>query len=1084
VTAHTATAAPVLVAPLDQAARERIRFAHDHTLFVEAGAGTGKTAALVARVVELIATGTLPGLDRLAAITFTENAAAELRDRVRAGLERVAGVGADLDREYDLGERERCRAALRRFDDATITTLHGFAAGVLQLYPLEAGLPPGFTVRDAIQARLASLEAWSGFLDLLLADERVEAHLLAALTLGMSPSRLREIAEGFSGSWDLLAHRPFQACPMPPIDATEILRPLAQAAGFADRGPDGDRLTTWLRDYARPHAEDLASLTDPVDIVDAIAQLTVVKKAGNKKAWERVGLSKDQVAGLLAECDAARQTLLDEVARAVTQTLCARLQDHVLERAAERQQAGELEFHDLLVLTRNLLRDDPEVRTTLHHQYPVILIDEFQDTDPLQVEIACLIAAEPVWPGPGGVVSAGPGPAGVVSDRWQDLAGRVPAGRLFFVGDPKQSIYRFRRADVGTYLKAGRRFSPAPTRLAVNFRSVPQVIRAVNTVFDQLMAAADASVPDQIGYVPLTAHRSDPDHPAVRLLGGPCDGRAEDLRDREARQIAATIRDAKADRWPVHDDRGQGDVLGWRPASYQDMAILLPTRRPLPALAAALEALDIPYRIESRSLVWATDTVRDLITLLQAVDDPTDEVAIVSALRHPGLACSDVDLATWRAAGGGWDYRESAPVYVAPDHPVAAGMATLARYHEVRLLLPANDLVDRIIRELRLVELTTPHRRPRDHWRRLRFLCDQARACCDAGRSDLGSFVTWARDQINADADAVETVVPEPDDDAVRILTIHAAKGLEFPITILAGLGSNGRIPSNLLWNDGVPQVRLNAALTTPEFTAQASVDQGADRTEALRLLYVAMTRARDHLVVGCYHKPSRGTPTHAQRVWDILSTRPDLVTVHPGQTSESPQTPENLQTPASGQTPEERGEGPAVVPSPPPPAPVPRVDMAASDREQFLADRATLLDRVREQVATSPSALAALTHPTPALAPPDAPRLRPGRPDPANTVWAGEGPRLGGTPNHGTARPRPRHPRGDHHPSSAGSRRTPGRRPSRRNRSPGARHSADGGPRRGGDDRTVLAGDLRGRTARTPVRRGLRRPAGRNRLR
>ena len=219
----------------------------------------------------------------------------------------------------------------------------------------------------------------------------------------------------------------------------------------------------------------------------------------------------------------------------------------------------------------------------------------------------------------------------------------------------------------------------------------------------------------------------------------------------------------------------------------------------------------------------------------------------MAALRHHGLACSDVDLADWAAAGGRWSYlAPHLPDGDPADHPVAAGMAALATWHDLRWWLPVNQLVDRIVRELRLVELTAELRRPRDHWRRLRFVVDQARAFCDAGGSGLSEFVAWAVDQIESEADVLETVVPEPDDDAVRILTVHGSKGLEFPVTILAGLGVAPRSGAEVLWGGQRPEVRLKpASLETEGYAAQQADEKALDQAESVRLLYVAMTRAQ-----------------------------------------------------------------------------------------------------------------------------------------------------------------------------------------------------------------------------------------------
>jgi len=184
---------------LDGDARDAVEHALDRNLFVEAGAGTGKTTVLVARVVRLVATGRLADTAGLVAITFTEAAAAELRDRIRAALERAA-----VDDRLPAEERDRCLAAARTIDDATITTLHGFAQRILAEHPMAAGLPPAFEVEDEIPAELDFLARWGTFVDDLLADPALEDDLRAAVTVGLPFWRLQELARLLHDRWDRL----------------------------------------------------------------------------------------------------------------------------------------------------------------------------------------------------------------------------------------------------------------------------------------------------------------------------------------------------------------------------------------------------------------------------------------------------------------------------------------------------------------------------------------------------------------------------------------------------------------------------------------------------------------------------------------------------------------------------------------------------------------------------------------------------------------------------------------------------------------------------------------------------------------
>jgi ATP-dependent helicase/nuclease subunit A len=844
---------------LDQEARDRIVGAHDANLFVDAGAGSGKTKQLVDRVVSMVACRYLKSVSGLAAITFTENAATELRTRIREALETASSAtgssatGSSATGSSATGssansrtaqEQARCSLALTELDDAAITTLHGFAARLLADAPMEAGLPPGFRVQDAIRASIDSDAWWRCLLDDWYGDETLADVWRAGLTLDLNPAFLKEVLASFDGNWDLLAGRPIAMQPMPALNAEALLRPLRRLVAYAGgKGPGADRLTDRIDRVLTPLLREASAESDPLQVL-AVLRGTPLKDAGNAGAWTKAGLDKATACAFLGEARAAVDAQLTACRAAVTTTLAERLRQAVLGHAAARRDRGELWFHDLLVYAVRLLRDDNEVRAAVGERWPVICVDEFQDTDPLQVELVHLIA-------------------GLDEGSWAEAA--IEGGRLFFVGDPKQSIYRFRRAEVGLFAQVRDRYDGGRLTLFQNFRSRPGVLQVINELFGRLLSDDPAT-----GYDPLHAARQavagDPG-PDVLLVGGPSAQRISEIREAEADHIASTLARARGS-WLTG-----GTPETSHPASFGDMAILVPARTSLGQLEDALGRYAVPYRIMSRSLIWESDTVRDLITVLQAIDDPADPVALVAALRHSMFGCSDDDLVAWKLAGGTWRY-DTSPVRDAAESPVADAMAALRRYHDLRWWLPVNILLDRIIRERRAVELTAAHRRPRDHWRRLRFLTDQARMFLDNGGGGLTSFVRWALEQIDRAADAIETVTPERDDDAVAILTIHGSKGLEFPIVALTGINTPPLTRGQVIWPaDGPPEITLHKEFKTPGFTAAQQAEKVLDQQEQLRLLYVGMTRAEDHLIVSIHHHPPQhGRPdTHAMRLSQML---------------------------------------------------------------------------------------------------------------------------------------------------------------------------------------------------------------------
>lgn len=837
-----------MVEMTDEAARRIIVEQTEETIFVEAGAGTGKTTELVGRILALIRSG-VP-VSRIAAITFTEKAASELAERVRKRIEASEAAAETAE------QRAVFSAALKELDQAAIQTLHSFARRLLSLYPLEAGLPPRIALRDDVEASLAFDDRWARFRDRLLDDPETERVLLRGLTVGLRLRDLETVAESFNENWDRLENIALPAAAEPALNAERVIDPLRELTAWP-RPREADGLTRKI-DSLGPFMAAMRELgmtlrdrsgsersTVELDLLRLLARTPELTKSttgrggplGASKAWQDIESARN----LLKEAEQARSEMVESCRSWVLCELLPRLSGFVLEGAQERRRNGELEFHDLLVLARDLLRQRPDVRRALHERFPRILIDEFQDTDPLQVELAALLAH-----------SGEQGPA-----SWDQAA--TEAGRLFFVGDPKQSIYRFRRADIELFKRARGAFAARHVPLSKNFRCRPGIIDWVNLVCARLFDGF-GQFPDgrQADWIPLQPGRDTVKPPVVHVMGGPAEDEVlmPEVRRREAEAIAAAVLAARKDNWLGQNERG-------KTTRYADIAILLPTRTNSPAIERALAAAGVPVRIESRSLLFAAQEIRDLTNILAAIDDPTDDVAVLAALRSPAFAMQDGDLLEHVKAGGRWDYTRETPD--ASPECVRDAMASLLGFHEARWLLSIGALVERVIAERRMLELAISTSRPREAWRRLRFVSEQARALGDSGTvTSLRQFVHWLRTQASERVLIAEAVANEPDDDAVRILTVHASKGLEFPIVILAGLGIEPRQnrPSIAWAHDangretaGVHIGRYGTYFDTPGYEELWQNEKVHEALERDRLFYVAATRAKERLVVSLFHK-------------------------------------------------------------------------------------------------------------------------------------------------------------------------------------------------------------------------------------
>lgn len=860
----------------DQDARDRIARVHDQTLFVEAGAGSGKTSSLVSRVVNLVIAGA--DVTSIAAITFTEAAAAELRARVRQTLEDVEGGRATLHVVDTPAARERARMALEQLDRATVCTLHAFAQRLLLGAPVQAGLPPRIEVHDDISSALRFEDRWSRFERSLLDDPSMAVLMRTALSLGVGSDQLQRVAATLGQNWDLVEeseHTGLLAADRAvDVDPTDLPADewIAEWAWLADQSSeclaDDDALLAWIENEAVPTLGWLErNRHDPYVLLTIRGRKFSSPNKGRQANWPD-GFKKNYV----ERAKASIERFTDDVARVTDRVLTrlgAEIAQYTLDDAAARRSEGRLEFHDLLVLARQVLRTHQSVRTKYHRAFDHLLIDEFQDTDPLQVELAVRIAADP---------------AHDTEIPWDEVD--VAPGRLFFVGDPKQSIYRFRRADIDLFSRTAERYAAGHTSLNVNFRTTAPVLEFCNSVFDGLITEADDDAVDgrkriaQPPYVPLETSRpaipDDVGPPVVVLGDGIPHASAADARDAEAADVAAILRRAHDDAWSV--DPGSGP----RACRWSDMAILLPSRTSLSHLRTRLDDDGIPYRLESGTLVFGTTEITDLLSILRAIDDPGDAVSIVGALRSPAYGCGDDDLLRWVRDHGRCSYLSRAvrteDELIDADTPpgvVEAALADLRARNRSAPFQSVPEIVESVIRDRRLMELSLAGGRHRDVWRLYRVVVEHARQFADTEPGGLRSFLHWAALQRDDKVRATSPVIPEADVDAVRILTIHGSKGLEFGITAVSGLSSqdpNMATGATVQFRpSGGFDVRVKKGMETTRFESVRTLEETMDLHERIRLLYVALTRARDHLVVSAHHTERARKASHGGRLTERL---------------------------------------------------------------------------------------------------------------------------------------------------------------------------------------------------------------------
>ncbi len=825
--------------PSDRRVRDDIRTQLDANICVEAGAGTGKTTVLVDRIVEVLRREHA-AVAQLVVITFTEKAAAELASRVRRGLEDALRAAPDD------AERDCLAAAIRGLNHAHIETIHAFAASLLRERPVEALMDPGFDVLDELPAQLAFSAAWDAWLTDELAQEPPSPALLNILDLNLDFRYVREAAERLN------RHRyalPLRAYPAAPRDPKALLAALGEAA---IRLRELDRRVGAFEDPARQampeYIERLEQLLElgagSPALPHALASITFpATHLGNKQRWPRP-----------SDCDAAKAGMkfvkgaigeyVGALRSAATGDLVRWLEGFVRFFEQRRRRDGVADFDDLLLRARDLVRDAPEVRRYFQGKYRCILVDEFQDTDPVQAEMIVRLCAED-----GGEAD------------WR--AATLRAGALFVVGDPKQSIYRFRRADITMYDEVKRGLFHGERAIVQNFRSATPIIGWINDVFGRMITASQGVQP---AYVPLE-HQPAFEAGAVALVRGTVAASAKiaDVRSAEASALAGLIaREVNAGSWAVRGE-GNGDP---RPATWRDVGVLIPSRTELQIYEDAFARARIPYRHEGGRTFFLRQEVRELVAVLRAIDDPSDGVAAIAALRSAGFGCSDEDLFIHRSEGGRFDHAAPRRTGVAS---VTYALGTLHEFAEMRRTMALPDLVRAVLDRTRLVEFAMLQPHGDQVAANLLKMIDQARAFADAEGSGLRGFTRWLKDNVTRAADPragsggdeTDALISEDTDDVVRIMTVHAAKGLEFPVVVLANMcGERADLTNVIAVRDGAPGASLHMKLgkkddgfRTPGYD-EAEVTEDLHReAEEKRLLYVAATRAKDRLVVPFFDK-------------------------------------------------------------------------------------------------------------------------------------------------------------------------------------------------------------------------------------
>lgn len=833
----------------DRAARERIRTSLGESLFVEASAGTGKTTELIARIVAVLANG-LTTIDRIVAVTFTNKAAGELKLRLRQELDRARDpVSLEQKRIY-------IEHALEHLEEASIGTIHSFCAQMLRERPVEAVVDPAFEELSEQQSSRIFERAFRAWLERKLAEGAPGLRrALVRLAWRDSYDAASPIEQLQFAAWKLIEWRDHPAawCTKPFDREAEIdrlveqVQLIAEAATRCVRPNDNlvrslrpaQALATWIERSEAAGARDYDSLESR--LIKLIAEINRNPQKGSGRFAD--GIPREQVVE-------ARGHLLDQLQgfeqaadADLASVLRAEMWELVEEYDQRKRRAGKLDFVDLLLLARNLVRDNSEVRAYLQKRFTHIFIDEFQDTDPLQAEILLLLAADD--PGQNDWLKVAPKPA-----------------KLFVVGDPKQSVYKFRRADVVLYREirdAMEQRGVGIVQLTTSFRALRPIQQMVNAAFqtemqDDAESGQAAYAPLEGDIAPISGQPGIIALPAPRPYGSTRISRKAIDECLPETMIAFVEWLITESGWKVRDPENASQLA---PISSRHVCLLFRRftnfgRDITRDYVRSLEAREIPHLLVGSKSFHSREEVETLRAALTAIEWPEDELSVFATLRGSLFAIPDNLLLRFHhEIGRLHPFRKLEENLDPAFRPIAEALRLLADLTRARNRRPMADTVNA------LLEATRAHAgfalRPAGHQvlANVYRIADLARSFELSGGVSFRGFVEELAAQ-SEKSESAEAPVLEEGAEGVRLMTVHAAKGLEFPVVILADMTANIAAADPDRYVDARERLCATRLLRCApwELREHESEERLRERAEGVRIAYVAATRARDLLVV------------------------------------------------------------------------------------------------------------------------------------------------------------------------------------------------------------------------------------------
>lgn len=832
---------------------------------VTAGAGSGKTTVLVERYLKILREGNVKTPQEIVAITFTEKAAAEMKERI------IKELSAQETHE-GIEQRNSLQQLRQEMGSAHISTIHAFCSRILREFPFQADVPANFSIIQGIDQKLLLQQTIKNTLK-KIATDTADEHRAELTRLLQRYGGQQKLVDFFSaliqqrdvvtqllrkiyskpddteirGDWTHKVREELTSA----IDISDFIRCLKVLLQVA-KGRNAETVRALIQRLEalpeqNPNAPEALNLLQEIGSLITIQSGAIAKTnflgrgakttdieteievlvAAAKKIQAVPPMQTAPAAETDENGDAETQDITDDDFLIDTTRDLFKLYERILGAYQNTKLLqGKLDFSDLQIKTRDLLKNNEEIRRELVSRHKYYMIDEYQDTNELQYELVML------------------------------LTNGLKSANLFIVGDPKQSIYAFRGADVGVFKKTREKIvknGGLPISLAENFRSLATIIAFVNYFFERLMSP-ESENKFEVPYEPLTKARPTQADGSVEFLFGKKDEESAD----ESALIARHIKNMKLAREAVWVRENGKEVK--RSIKYGDVAILIRSRTHLPNIEHALLEAGIPYLTTGGIGFYQRQEIYDIWNYLNFLNKPAENhVSLVGVLRGPAFGISDTELYEISESSGGkkTDFWEKAQQYPEPSEQLRNAIDTLKRHSEIVHRLSVNQLILTIVNETGMIGTLKTGKQGQQRWANYQKLLELARNFdADEDKQTLTHFIEFLDTLIDEEPREGQAPI-ESTDHAVEIMTIHAAKGKQFSVVILPCLDRTGQIDREPFIDDtlGIGFRPLNPKKHY-EKTAPTIVEHMKSRADAKgiaekkRILYVGATRAEDRLIL------------------------------------------------------------------------------------------------------------------------------------------------------------------------------------------------------------------------------------------